>query len=521
MRRSLTALAAALVVLAPVGQPGAVAGHSGGDLTQTVLATGSGTTTTAARAAATSTATSDGIARSFSQLPVGQAPCPAGMARSRTYAHDIGDSGVPQARFATGWVRDTGSNRVEGRAHLRASVSSTSSLRTRWFHLTPMQVSAGTPTYFAAASQGSLRDGEGRISINDRLLTPGPSSSYRGHTINVTSATSTEAGELYPWVELRAPAGVSRTWRLDNLQLFTCRTAPVSRIAGDNRYATAAALSRSAFSAGVRTVVVASGDTFPDALSGGALAAMSGGPLLITRSDRLPPETRTEIERLGPEEVLVLGQTVAVADDVVREIESLGPTVTRIGGDTRYDTSQLVAQRFTGGDHVVVATGAAFPDALSGGSYAHLRSAPMLLTRSDRLDPATAAALDHLRPRSITVLGGPQAVSQAVVDALDERAPVTRIAGDDRYATSAAIAAEFGPSPARSYLTTGALFPDALTTGPVASTHGAPVLLTRPSSLPSAVDSRLRQISEPRGVVVGGTTRIGAIVQDEYGRTLP
>ena len=76
----------------------------------------------------------------------------------------------------------------------------------------------------------------------------------------------------------------------------TGKTAP--RIAGDNRYATATALSASAFKAGVPVVYIATGATFPDALAGGPAARVGGGPIVLTEKFALPGVTATELARL-------------------------------------------------------------------------------------------------------------------------------------------------------------------------------------------------------------------------------
>ena len=87
----------------------------------------------------------------------------------------------------------------------------------------------------------------------------------------------------------------------------------------------------------------------------------------------------------------------------------------------------------------------------------------------------------------IVVLGGPGAISDAVVEYLDvcTNAEVSRVAGSDRYATAAAFAQWAGfPSGGTAFIATGENFPDALAAGPRASEEIGPILLTRPTSLP-------------------------------------
>ena len=66
------------------------------------------------------------------------------------------------------------------------------------------------------------------------------------------------------------------------------RTTTVSRIAGADRFATAAAISRASFAPGVGVAYIATGTSFPDALAGAAAAAHDGGPGAAERSRHCP-----------------------------------------------------------------------------------------------------------------------------------------------------------------------------------------------------------------------------------------
>lgn len=98
-----------------------------------------------------------------------------------------------------------------------------------------------------------------------------------------------------------------------------------------------------------------------------------------------------------------------------------------------------------GVDIVYVATGANFPDALAGSVLAALDGAPILLVTRDSIPTATATELGRLGPRYIRILGGPNTVSDTVLNLLKGYATantaneVTRISGLDRYATAAEI----------------------------------------------------------------------------------
>jgi hypothetical protein len=103
--------------------------------------------------------------------------------------------------------------------------------------------------------------------------------------------------------------------------IITAGGAKVTRLQGPNRYETAAAVSRYTFPNGAPVVVVASGVNFPDAL----VAAPFGvrGPILLTETDRLPISTATEIRRLKPKEIIIVGGLGVVSQSVENELNSL------------------------------------------------------------------------------------------------------------------------------------------------------------------------------------------------------
>ncbi|WP_162802889.1 cell wall-binding repeat-containing protein [Ornithinimicrobium avium] len=203
--------------------------------------------------------------------------------------------------------------------------------------------------------------------------------------------------------------------------------------------------------------------------------------------------------------------------------------VTRSGwsqwsGEDRYATGVAVSEAtFTGTvPHVFVASGVNFPDALAAGPVAGLAQGPILLTRPGSLPSVVAAELARLRPETVTVVGGPTAVSVETVAAIRAAsgAQVVRVGGANRYGTAAAVAAQV-ESLDTVYLASGQAFPDALAAGPAAGRRGAAVLLSRPGSLPEETRAFLVERQPSRVVLVGGTAALSADVRDAVVRALP
>lgn len=291
--------------------------------------------------------------------------------------------------------------------------------------------------------------------------------------------------------------------------------ASVSRIAGTDAFDTAAQVALSHYSS-ASTVYVASRSTFPDALGAGAVAARAGAPVLLTAEASLPSATASALTRLHPSAIVVVGGPAAVSDAVVQQLEQYAP-VRRVAGTDRYATSAALADTFPAGPSVAyVTTGLNFPDALSGSALAASTtgSGPVLLVQPDAVPAAVGAALDSLRPQRIVVLGGSAAVSDSVLSALQAftSGSVTRVSGADRYATSAAVAADGNARPAVVYIATGAGFADALAAAPIAGVSGAPLLLVAPSAVPSAIATELRTLNPSAVVIVGGTSAVAPSV---------
>ena len=189
-------------------------------------------------------------------------------------------------------------------------------------------------------------------------------------------------------------------------------------------------------------------------------------------------------------------------------------SVERVEGNGRLATAAAVSAHAWDAAEVVLVARADEPaDALSAAPLAGALSAPVLLTHRDRLADETAEEIARLGARRAVLLGGEEALAAEVAHDLEALGlQVERIAGPDRFATAAAVAARLpggqvllvrgiAADPAQAW-------PDAVAAAAFAAQTHRPVLLTATDALPAATRDALAGRSHV--TVIGG----GAAVSD-------
>jgi putative cell wall-binding protein len=227
--------------------------------------------------------------------------------------------------------------------------------------------------------------------------------------------------------------------------------ATVTRVAGDDRYATAAAAARAgaasigsyALLAGngpARTAVLAGGLNPADGLSSGPLLHAAKVPLLLTQRDALPATTLGALRDLGITQVVAVGGSAAIGSGVFYALQAAGVRAVTVAGATRYDTAAVLmalasAPQLGGGGYGTsaspdvggfglpfadatsgyLANGLRFPDALTCGPLAGTAGRPLFLTSPDGLSPETAGLLAAASASSLTGVGLGGALPDAVL----------------------------------------------------------------------------------------------------------
>ncbi|MCS5713990.1 cell wall-binding repeat-containing protein [Herbiconiux sp. CPCC 205716] len=314
--------------------------------------------------------------------------------------------------------------------------------------------------------------------------------------------------------------GIQRSKTVTGTVLVADRPA-VSRLDGATRFDVAVAVADEAFPGTAPVVYVATGTNYPDALSAGPAAVAQGGPLLPVLPDAVPDVVAAKIAALKPARIVVVGGTDSVRDSVRSTLAQLVPDarIDRLAGADRYEASRaVVADAFTTEPHAYVATGGGFADALSAGGAAGSKGEPVVLVNGPAAtaDAPTLDLFRGLKSGSLTVAGGPFSVSQGVADSLGTGVPaaVSRVSGDDRYATSIALNADAFDSADTVYLATGLNFPDALAGGVLAGLRDAPLYVVPGDCVPRGVLEGIADLGATDVVLLGGTTALKPAVQE-------
>ncbi|MGH8907285.1 MAG: gamma-glutamyltransferase, partial [Egibacteraceae bacterium] len=211
---------------------------------------------------------------------------------------------------------------------------------------------------------------------------------------------------------------------------------------------------------------------------------------------------------------VAVGQEPVGQEPVARVAVGQEP-VTRVAGGDGVATAVAASRAgWERSDEVVLASASGVPDALVGGALAADLDAPVLLTDPTRLPGETLGEIQRLGARRVVLLGGPEAVSDTVIEDLREAGlGAERLGGRDRYATAALVARELGPR-GEVLLASGERFADILAAGALAAgTDPPPVLLTMADDLPQATIQALTGAGADRVVILGGEHAVSARVE--------
>ena len=289
---------------------------------------------------------------------------------------------------------------------------------------------------------------------------------------------------------------------------------------GTDRYAVSVSISADASPSTTKGVVyLISGTAYADAVAAGPAAGRDRATILYTNKDSLPADVASELVRLQPARLVLVGAADVITDGVLARATALldpGLRVERVDAGNSWDIAAALSGRDfkPGADTVVIASAGSFFDGLVAGPVAAELAAPLLLVAAGSLPDVTAAELRRLSPRRVVLVGNAGDISADVETQIKAIVPdVERVSGADRYATAAAVRSHFFSGEMSVVATSGVDELGGLAAVPVAASNRAPILLTQAGDqLPPATrDSLLGQM--PSRVFIAGS--IGDIIRGE------
>ena len=260
-------------------------------------------------------------------------------------------------------------------------------------------------------------------------------------------------------------------------------TADIRRLSGMNRIETANAIAAAGWES-ADSVVIASGESYADALAGVPFAYAVDAPILLVMGGELAETTLKVINDLGAKQAYILGGIYAVSERVEQQLTDAGCEIDRIWGETRFDTCLETAERLadiTGEpSEVFVTSGLNFADALSAGSAAAIMNSPILYAIGGEIPEGILSFVSESDVGTAYIMGGVYAVGDEAKSSLEKNGveTVERLGGETRFDTALVLAKRFDNifSNGNVSFATGLSFPDALAGGVYAAKKAVPIL---------------------------------------------
>lgn len=262
-------------------------------------------------------------------------------------------------------------------------------------------------------------------------LSAGPAAAHEGGPLLLTAPSSIPAvldGELRRLqpqriVVVGGPASVSD----QVLAQLKAYSPSVSRIGGADRFEVSRAVSTEVFGSRVpsRTMLVATGSNFSDALSAGAVAARIDAPVVLinTGGDRIDDVTRSFLFGADLEQLTAVGGPAVISDDFVDQLGYF----TKWGGAGRYGGADRFAvnRALNGGGQgqypfvewqqtAYLVSARNYPDAMSATTLAASQNARVYLSEPTCVPQQTLDLIRGSHINKVVLIGGPASLSDDV-----------------------------------------------------------------------------------------------------------
>jgi putative cell wall-binding protein len=186
----------------------------------------------------------------------------------------------------------------------------------------------------------------------------------------------------------------------------------VERIAGSDRYGTSVEIAKRLGTAKEKAII-ATGKDFPDTLAIAPYAAEKQYPILLTETDKLPPNVKSFLN--GYKSTIVIGGKKAIDPKVGKIL----PNPEQIARNSRYQTViQIIKNHYDTNEQLYISTGENFADALTGSVLAAKNHTSVLLVNKLDLPTDSDLIVADKQVKKLQVFGGKAAIPDHIVKEL-------------------------------------------------------------------------------------------------------
>ena len=305
------------------------------------------------------------------------------------------------------------------------------------------------------------------------------------------------------------------TSRKDVNKYLRKTSSPITELTGSDRYETAVKISKEGWKNGSDKVVIINGDVSIDGIISTPLATTYNAPILLVEKNNVPNSVKSELKRLNPRDVIIIGDENAISKTTANQIKStVNASQTRLKGSNRYETSLLIAKEIDKNHDVekvyITNANGGEVDALTIAAKAGQDKQPIILTDKDSITDNTYKWLKSEDLQNAYFIGGPQMISTNVInkvnDITKDNVTNNRVYGADRHETNANVIKKFYTDDELEAVLVAKsdVLVDALAAGPLAANLKSPILITPKTYVSAYHKDNLEAKSANKVYKIGG-----------------
>ncbi|MCC0656092.1 cell wall-binding repeat-containing protein [Clostridioides sp. ES-S-0123-01] len=225
--------------------------------------------------------------------------------------------------------------------------------------------------------------------------------------------------------------------------IFANNITKQERLIGKTRYETAVEVSKLGWVQS-KVAIIVNGNSIQSALCANPFAKLKNAPILLVNDNSIESSTKTELKRLGVDNVYIVDSGNSISNKVENEIKSLNIKVNKIVGNNIYEMSTNLLKeidKIKKVENVAVVNGLkGLSDAVSIASPSAIHNMPIILVSEENSNNSSINFLNNRSIKKSYIVGGNKILSDNTVKKYPNK---ERISGSDRNNTNAKIIEQF------------------------------------------------------------------------------